>query len=219
MRACGLHCGPKRRRPDFTGQLASVSYAPFVASQHPDYGDRPTVEQIRADLKAIAPYTRAIRTYSSTGGAELVPRDRRRIRPEGHGRRLDRQEPRPQRAGNPLRDRTRTRYSNVNAIVVGNETIYRGEMTVADLIQLIQRVKRSSPRPGHHGRNLDSLARASRACLGGRLSSPRTSCPTGRDSTSTQAVDQAISDLRQAAPGLSRQAHRDRRVRLAERRL
>src|ERR1700686_3840087 len=59
--------------PDFRGQLASISYAPFAGSQHPNFGDRPTAEQIRADLKAIAPYTRAIRTYSSTGGAELVP--------------------------------------------------------------------------------------------------------------------------------------------------
>jgi len=59
----------KEMAPDFTGQLASISYAPFVASQHPDYGDRPTVEQIRTDLRAIAPYTRAIRTYSATGGA------------------------------------------------------------------------------------------------------------------------------------------------------
>ena len=59
--------------PDVPGQLASVSYAPFVNSKHPDYGERPTAEQIRADLKAIAPYTRAIRTYSSTGGAELIP--------------------------------------------------------------------------------------------------------------------------------------------------
>jgi exo-beta-1,3-glucanase (GH17 family) len=64
---------PESKAPDFTGQLASVSYAPFVNSSHPDSGERPTEEQIRADLKAIAPYTRAIRTYSATGGAELVP--------------------------------------------------------------------------------------------------------------------------------------------------
>src|ERR1700735_329983 len=63
----------KETAPDFAGQLASVSYAPFVNSSHPDSGERPTAQQIRADLKAIAPYTRAIRTYSSTGGAELVP--------------------------------------------------------------------------------------------------------------------------------------------------
>src|SRR6185437_3850481 len=75
----GVHAGlwlllqPKHTAPNFTGQLASVSYAPFASSQHPDFGDRPTIEQIRADLKAISRYTRAIRTYSATGGAELVP--------------------------------------------------------------------------------------------------------------------------------------------------
>src|SRR5215475_14291431 len=53
--------------------LASISYSPYARSQHPDYGDRPTAEQIRADLKVLSPYTRAIRTYSSTGGVELVP--------------------------------------------------------------------------------------------------------------------------------------------------
>src|SRR5580698_5404629 len=63
----------KETAPDFTGQLASISYSPFVDSSHPDSGQRPTPEQIRADLKAIAPYTHAIRLYSSTGGAELVP--------------------------------------------------------------------------------------------------------------------------------------------------
>src|SRR5579859_8280759 len=61
------------KAPEFNGQLASLSYAPFAGSDHPDRGARPTAEQIRADLKAIATYTRAIRLYSSTGGAELVP--------------------------------------------------------------------------------------------------------------------------------------------------
>src|SRR5579863_3986282 len=59
--------------PNITRQLASVSYSPFAHSDHPDSNDRPTAAQIRADLKAIAPFTRAIRTYSSTGGAELIP--------------------------------------------------------------------------------------------------------------------------------------------------
>jgi exo-beta-1,3-glucanase (GH17 family) len=59
--------------PDFNGQLASVSYSPYTRSQHPDNGDRPTAEQIRADLRLLSSYTRTIRTYSSTGGIELVP--------------------------------------------------------------------------------------------------------------------------------------------------
>ena len=34
--------------------LASISYSPYTRSQHPDYGDRPTAEQIRADLKILS---------------------------------------------------------------------------------------------------------------------------------------------------------------------
>src|ERR1700682_4056062 len=59
--------------PNFDGQLASVSYAPFEGSAHPDSGGIARVEQIRADLKRLAPLTRAVRTYSATGGVELVP--------------------------------------------------------------------------------------------------------------------------------------------------
>src|ERR1700683_4741272 len=61
--------------PNFTGKLesVSVSYAPSVDSVYPGTAQRPTPDLIRADLEAIAPYTKAIRLYSSTGGAELVP--------------------------------------------------------------------------------------------------------------------------------------------------
>src|SRR6202022_5169291 len=53
--------------------VASASYSPYTRSQHPDYGDRTTPEQIRADLKILSRYTQAIRTYSTTGGGELIP--------------------------------------------------------------------------------------------------------------------------------------------------
>src|SRR5262245_48086090 len=55
------------------GPLASLSYNPFGRAQHPDSGDRATAEQIRSDLRLISPYTRAVRTYSSTQGVDLVP--------------------------------------------------------------------------------------------------------------------------------------------------
>jgi len=137
----------KETAPDFTGQLASVSYAPFVNSQHPDSGDRPTAEQIRADLKAIAPYTRAIRTYSATGGAELIPPIAAEFGLKVTvGAWIDKDQDRNEREIRSALDLAR-RYSNVNAIVVGNETTLRAEMSVDDLIKLIQRVKRSSPVP------------------------------------------------------------------------
>src|SRR3984957_16250000 len=142
----------KETPPDFTGQLASVSYAPFVASRHPDSGERPTPEQIRADLKAIAPYTRAIRTYSSTGGAELVPpiaaefglkvtvgawieEDK-----DTAGDWIEKNRERNEREIRSALELAR-HNSNVNAIVVGNETMLRTETSAQAPITLIPGVK------------------------------------------------------------------------------
>jgi exo-beta-1,3-glucanase (GH17 family)/cellulose synthase/poly-beta-1,6-N-acetylglucosamine synthase-like glycosyltransferase len=135
----------KETAPDITGQLASISYAPFVDSAHPDWGARPTVEQIRADLRAIAPYTRAIRTYSSTGGAELVPPIAAEFGLKVTvgawvDKNLDRNE-REIRSALELA----AHNSNVNAIVVGNEALTRGDMSADRLIEYIRQVKHSSP--------------------------------------------------------------------------
>src|ERR1700728_4474958 len=137
----------KEKAPDFTGQLASVSYAPFVGSRHPDFGDRPTAEQIRADLKAIAPYTRAIRTYSAAAGPELGPPIAAEFGLKVTvGAWIDKNTERNEREIRSALELAR-HNSNVNAIVVGNETTLRAEMSVDDLIKIIQRVKRSSPVP------------------------------------------------------------------------
>src|SRR5271167_4412902 len=133
--------------PNFNGQLASVSYAPFVNASNPDSDERPTLEQIRADLKAIAPYTHAIRTYSATGGAELIPPIAAEFGLKVTvGAWIDKYQARNEREIRSALDLAR-HYSNVNAIVVGNETTLRAEMTVPALIELIQKVKRSSPVP------------------------------------------------------------------------
>jgi exo-beta-1,3-glucanase (GH17 family) len=58
---------------EINSPLSSISYLPFGNAQRPDYGDRATVDQIRSDLRLLSPYTRAVRTYSSTQGGELVP--------------------------------------------------------------------------------------------------------------------------------------------------
>jgi len=52
--------------PDIHGPLASVSYG-----KHPD--KQVGIEEIQSDLRMLAPHTRAVRTYSSTNGLEMVP--------------------------------------------------------------------------------------------------------------------------------------------------
>ena len=127
--------------------LASVSYSPYAQSQHPDYGDRPTPEQIRADLKILSPYTNTIRTYSSTGGVELVPAIAAEFGLKVTlGIWIDKNEARNEREIQSAIALAR-RYTNINAIVVGNETTLRADKTIDELKALIQRVKRMSPVP------------------------------------------------------------------------
>jgi len=131
--------------PAINGQLASVSYTPF--DTHPD-GARPSSpEQIRADLKAIAPYTRMVRTYSSTGGAELVPEVAREFGLRvSMGAWIDKNTERNAREMRSVIDLAR-KHRNIDSVVVGNETIYRGEQTVDELISKIHRVKRETSVP------------------------------------------------------------------------
>ncbi|HVV40709.1 MAG TPA: glycosyltransferase [Nitrobacter sp.] len=133
----------KREAPDFKGILPSVSYAPFEGTAHPDVDNFPTAEQIRSDMKVLAPLTRAIRLYSSTGGVELVPPIANEFGIKVTvGAWIDKHVDRNEREMLSAIDLAR-HNSNVNAVVVGNETVYRGDQKVDDLIKLIQRVKSS----------------------------------------------------------------------------
>ncbi|MGE3900121.1 MAG: glycosyl transferase family 2, partial [Variibacter sp.] len=119
-----------------------MSYAPYHGSLHPDKGNRPTPDQIRSDLKILAPYTRALRTYSSTGGGELVPGIANEFGLRVTiGAWIDKDQKRNERELKEVVDLAK-HHRNVNGIVVGNETIYRDEIKVPELIKLIQKVKR-----------------------------------------------------------------------------
>ena len=61
------------------------------------------------------------------------------------------------------------KHRNIDSIVVGNETIYRGEQTVDELITQDSARQARDLGSGHHRRNLERLDRASGAGLGGRL--------------------------------------------------
>ena len=124
--------------PDFNNQFPSLSYTPSEGRARPD--KRPvSAARIREDLRMLAPYTRAIRTYSATDGAEtprpagipdsasLVPgiANEFGLRVTA-GAWLATDAKRNAREVRGVIDLAR-RHSNIDAIVVGNESIYRGE--------------------------------------------------------------------------------------------
>jgi exo-beta-1,3-glucanase (GH17 family)/cellulose synthase/poly-beta-1,6-N-acetylglucosamine synthase-like glycosyltransferase len=131
----------REQAADVSGMLPSVSYAPFDGTGHPDVDNIPTAAKIRADLKVLQPITRAIRLYSSTGGVELVPAIANELGLKTTvGAWIDKNVDRNEREMVAAVELAK-KNSNVNGVVVGNETIYRGEQKVEDLIKLIQKVK------------------------------------------------------------------------------
>jgi exo-beta-1,3-glucanase (GH17 family)/cellulose synthase/poly-beta-1,6-N-acetylglucosamine synthase-like glycosyltransferase len=193
----------KQQAPDFTGMLPSVSYAPFEGTGHPDVDNIPNVEKIRADLKKLATMTRAIRLYSSTGGVELVPPIANEFGLKVTvGAWIDKNTERNTREIAAALDLAR-HNSNVIGIVVGNETIYRGEQKVDDLIELIQSVKKQTNVPVTTGeiwniwRDFPQLASNVDFIAAHVL-------PYWENFTDKQAVDQAMylyNLLREAFPG------------------
>ncbi|HVT56000.1 MAG TPA: glycosyltransferase [Xanthobacteraceae bacterium] len=120
----------------------SLSFAPFNPVDKPDKGALTSEKQIRADLKVIAPYTHAIRTYASTGGLELVPQIAKEFGLKVTiGAWIDKFTDRNEKEIASVIDLAK-HNPNVTAIVVGNETILRNEIKTDELIKYIQRVKR-----------------------------------------------------------------------------
>jgi cellulose synthase/poly-beta-1,6-N-acetylglucosamine synthase-like glycosyltransferase/exo-beta-1,3-glucanase (GH17 family) len=130
----------KEQAPDFRGILPSVSYAAFERG-HVVADSITDSAKVRADLKKLSSLTRAVRLYSSTEGNELVPPIANEFGLKVMvGAWIDKNTERNEREINAAIELAR-RNSNVIGIVVGNETIYRGEQKIDDLIKLIQRVK------------------------------------------------------------------------------
>ena len=129
----------KQQAPDFTGILPSLSYTPFEPGHVVDRNVDP--DRIRADLKKLATLTRAIRSYSATEGNELVPAIAAEFGLKVTvGAWISKDEENNRRELAAAIDLAR-HNSNVIGIVVGNETVYRGDQKVEDLIELIKKVK------------------------------------------------------------------------------
>jgi cellulose synthase/poly-beta-1,6-N-acetylglucosamine synthase-like glycosyltransferase/exo-beta-1,3-glucanase (GH17 family) len=125
--------------------LPSISYNRF-AEQSAD-GFRVPEARIRADLTEIAKHARAVRTYASTQGLERVPAIAAELGlTVTLGVWIDKDKVRNEREIATALDLAR-RYHNVTRLIVGNETYLRHENTAAELVKIIQRVKRDSPVP------------------------------------------------------------------------
>lgn len=151
--AMWLSLRPEASAPNITDRFQSLSFAPFSRDMSPE-GEAPTnAAQIRADMDAVSPYTRGVRTYSSTHGKELIApiAGEHGIRvtagawlnkeTDASGAVIEKA-----KAGNDLELENVVKVArqnrNVESVVVGNETMLRGDMKEGELAALIRKVKR-----------------------------------------------------------------------------
>lgn len=119
--------------------MHGIGFSPYEESQEP--GDQLSDKQIRRRLKVIKPYTNWVRSFSCTEGNELIPK----IAKEMGMKTM---------AGAWLGDDAETNAKEIAGLkklanegvvdiaAVGNEVMYRGDLTEDELLAFIYDVKR-----------------------------------------------------------------------------
>jgi len=121
----------------WTGEIVGFSYSPYQRDQDPTKNQHPTQEQISRDLKLISGTVQAIRTYSAIRGQENIPE----LAAEDGlsvavGAWISGDKPRNDEELKNLIALAKKR--NVVRVLVGNESLLRNDLPVAELVDYIK---------------------------------------------------------------------------------
>ncbi|HRU29551.1 MAG TPA: hypothetical protein P5082_11330, partial [Treponema sp.] len=132
----------QKQRSIMDEKIPGLCFSPYLEGQKP--GDQLSEAQIRMRMEIIAPYTRAVRSFSCTEGNEFIPRIAKEYGlrtlvgawigedPEKNEKEIE-----------GLIEIAKAGYVDVAA--VGNEVMLRKELSEDELIAYINRVKEAIP--------------------------------------------------------------------------
>ncbi|AMN47896.1 beta-(1-3)-glucosyl transferase [Steroidobacter denitrificans] len=133
--------------PPWPARVQGMAFSPFHADQDPAYRRLPDRTQIEADLQLLSGKVAALRIYSSLYSLAEVPQ-----LAAHHGIKitvgawLD-----TRRHSNEAEIHGAIRLAqdndNVTHVIVGNEVLHRGDLTLAELVQHIDRVREAVQQP------------------------------------------------------------------------
>jgi exo-beta-1,3-glucanase (GH17 family)/cellulose synthase/poly-beta-1,6-N-acetylglucosamine synthase-like glycosyltransferase len=128
--------------------VQGMAFSPFRAGQDPLHRTLPSREQIDADLRLLADAgVRAVRSYSALDNLALIPELAARHKMlVSVGAWLDRARATNQ-AEIAAAIELANRHSNVIRVFVGNETLLRGDLTLAELGVELDRVRAAVDQP------------------------------------------------------------------------
>lgn len=122
--------------------MHGMCFSPYLEGQQP--GTQLNEDQIRKRIEIIKPYTNWIRTFSCTDGNELIPRIAHEYGLKTLvGAWLGTDEEINEKEISNLIQLAKQGYANI--IAIGNEVMYRGDLTEAELLVYIYRVKNEIP--------------------------------------------------------------------------
>ena len=155
---------PPLTLPDGPDRVHGVGFSGYQRHQDPTAGLFSTEDELAADLDRVATYADRVRTYSATENAEAVRLASMRGLRVTAGAWLDRREENNEREIAAIVHLAREN-PNVDRVIVGNESILRGDLSVPALVADITRVKRkvrvpvSTAEPWHMWLRYPELAR------------------------------------------------------------
>lgn len=128
--------------------MMGVTYSPLRKDQDPRKHDQPTDANIAEDMALLADEVFAVRTYSVTDGSEKIPAIAAK-----HdlnimvGAWIGSDNERNRQEIDNLTKILRTDNRKIVRVEVGNEAIFREEVTVPQLVEHIKEVKKATKRP------------------------------------------------------------------------
>lgn len=133
---------PELFRETLESGMHGVGFSAYTEGQKP--GDQLSEKQIRRRMEILKPYTKWVRSFSCTDGNELIPQiahehGLKTIVGAWLGKDADKNE-REIEALIAL-----AKAGHVDIAAVGNEVLYRGDLTLNELLGFIKRVKKALP--------------------------------------------------------------------------
>jgi exo-beta-1,3-glucanase (GH17 family) len=121
-----------------------LNFAPWVADQNPELGATASPVQIRARLATVAPWTRLVRLFGTGGGLDQAPAIARQLGLQvACGAWIG---PVPTANDAELTVLEALGRAGVcDLLVVGSETLFRGDVSAAQLVAYMTRVKAAVP--------------------------------------------------------------------------
>ena len=121
-----------------------IDFSPYLTGQDPNLGSQVSASQILSRMQIIAPYTKWVRSFSSTNGLENVPSTARQLGLKVAANAWISSDT----AQNSLEVNNLIAAANaglVDIAIVGSEAILRNDVTVSQLIEYMNQVRQAIP--------------------------------------------------------------------------